>query len=60
MEGYDAATYGERIAEIYDDLYGELFDAETTADVLADLAAGGPALELAIGTGRIAIPLGDR
>ena len=28
-----------------------------TVDLLAELAAGGPALELAIGTGRVAIPL---
>lgn len=57
MEGYDAATYGQRIAEIYDDLYGELFDVDATVTKLAGLAGGAPALELAIGTGRIALPL---
>ena len=31
-----------------------------TIDVLADLAAGGPALEFAVGTGRVALPLSDR
>jgi hypothetical protein len=31
-----------------------------TADVLADLADGGPALEFAIGTGRVAVPLAER
>jgi len=31
-----------------------------TVDVLADLADGGPALELAIGTGRVAVPLHSR
>lgn len=31
-----------------------------TVDRLAELAAGGPALEFAIGTGRVAIPLRDR
>lgn len=60
MEGYDASTYGDRIAPIYDELYQELFDVEGTADLLAELAQGGPALELAIGTGRIALPLIER
>jgi SAM-dependent methyltransferase len=60
MEGYDASTYGDRIAGIYDELYQELFDVEGTADLLAELAQGGPALELAIGTGRIALPLQER
>ena len=31
-----------------------------TVDRLAELAAGGPALELAIGTGRVAVPLAER
>ena len=31
-----------------------------TVEFLAGLAAGGPALELAIGTGRVAIPLAER
>jgi SAM-dependent methyltransferase len=57
MEGYEAATYGDRIAPIYDDLYQELFDLEGTVGLLAQLAGEGPALELAIGTGRVAIPL---
>lgn len=60
MEGYDAATYGDEIAGIYDELYGELFDVEGTVDILVDLAGAGPALELAIGTGRIALPLKER
>jgi SAM-dependent methyltransferase len=60
MEGYDASTYGDRIAGIYDELYQELFDVEGTADLLAEVAEGGPALELAIGTGRIALPLKER
>ncbi|CAN5672259.1 class I SAM-dependent methyltransferase [soil metagenome] len=60
MEGYDAATYGDRIAEIYDRLYEHAFDVEATVSALADLARGGRALELAIGTGRIALPLAER
>lgn len=60
MEGYEPATYGDKIARIYDELYQELFDVEGTVEMLAGLAGGGPALELAIGTGRIALPLGER
>lgn len=57
MEGYDAATYGDRIADVYDDLYEDMFDVEGAVALLAELAGEGPALELAIGTGRIALPL---
>ncbi|HEX8769398.1 MAG TPA: class I SAM-dependent methyltransferase [Acidimicrobiales bacterium] len=57
MDGYDVSSYGERIAEIYDDLHEARLDVDATVACLADLAAGGPALELAIGTGRVALPL---
>lgn len=60
MEGYDETTYGERIADVYDDWYGSLFDVEKTVDLFAELAGGGRVLELAIGTGRIALPLAER
>ena len=60
MKGYEAHTYGDRIAGVYDELYGTLFDVDATVSLLAELAGGGPALELAIGTGRIALPLADR
>jgi ubiquinone/menaquinone biosynthesis C-methylase UbiE len=57
---YGAETYGDRIAEIYDDLYE--FPAQTAAavDLLVELAGPGPALELGIGTGRLALPLSAR
>lgn len=60
MDGYDASTYGDRIADIYDDRYTlETFERDpgSTIALLASLAGSGPALELGIGTGRIAIPL---
>lgn len=60
MEDYDKATYGDRIAGVYDEMYEELFDRDEVVDVLADLAGGGRALELAIGTGRIALPLAEK
>ena len=59
MQGYDPMTsFGEDTAEIYDDEpRGDEADAVA---FLADVAGGGPALELAIGTGRIALPLAER
>jgi SAM-dependent methyltransferase len=54
--------FGEAVAARYDD-DSEMFDRATVdpaVDFLASLAAGGAALELGIGTGRIALPLAQR
>jgi SAM-dependent methyltransferase len=59
MEGYGPETYGDRIADVYDGLYSGL-DTDGAVETLAALAGAGPVLELAIGTGRIALPLADR
>lgn len=59
MKGYGPARFGELNAEDYDALH----DPGTTSDsvaLLAELAAGGKVLELAIGTGRVALPLARR
>jgi SAM-dependent methyltransferase len=56
-------TWGDDIAAVYDATYAEMFDPAVlapTVDVLAELAGSGPALELAIGTGRVALPLRER
>ena len=58
MERYDETTYGEQIAGIYDELYAGLEAA--LIDLLQELAVGGRALELGIGTGRVALPLHRR
>jgi SAM-dependent methyltransferase len=58
MSEYDSSTYGERIAEIYDEQHGYLEERET--GLLAELARGGRALELGVGTGRVALPLAVR
>jgi SAM-dependent methyltransferase len=52
---YTEETYGEHVAEIYDEWY-HAYD-EAAIDRLAELAGDGRALELGIGTGRIALPL---
>lgn len=57
MSAYEPSTYGDRIADVYDDLYGLMFDVGPMASTLAELARGGRALELGIGTGRVALPL---
>src|SRR5262245_14071152 len=56
---YGPETYGERVARVYDEWY-KLGDPEPEAALLAELTAGGRALELGIGTGRIALPLAAR
>lgn len=52
--------FDDWIAQHYEVLWPELFDPaviDPTVDFLANLAGSGPALELGIGTGRIALPL---
>lgn len=60
MEGYDASTYGERFADVYDDWYPFRDDTPTCVEAIAALAGGGAVLELGVGTGRLAIPLAAR
>jgi hypothetical protein len=43
VEGYDARTYGDRIADVYDDWHANL-DPEPAAAFLAELAGNGRAL----------------
>jgi SAM-dependent methyltransferase len=55
--------FDERIAEGYDATSAEMFKPEVVEPVvrfLADLAGDGAALELGVGTGRIALPLSQR
>ena len=57
MDGYEPKTYGETWAPIYDDIWLEALDPSPAVSFLKQLAGAGPALELAIGTGRVALPL---
>lgn len=55
--------FGEDVAARYDESTDSMFDPEVlgpTVDLLAELAGGGRALELAVGTGRVALPLAAR
>jgi SAM-dependent methyltransferase len=55
----DPAFYGDRWAGIYDEHYSGL-DAVAAVEFLAGWAGTGRVLELAIGTGRVALPLAAR
>jgi SAM-dependent methyltransferase len=60
MDSYLPITsYGEDTAEIYDET-SQRGDEAATVSFLEQLARGGRALELAIGTGRLALPLAAR
>lgn len=62
-EHYGARFFGEREAAVYDEQEAEMFAAEVVTpivDMLASLAGTGAALEMGIGTGRIALPLTER
>jgi SAM-dependent methyltransferase len=55
--------FGERVAATYDEHSAGMFDPALVGPVvdrLAELAGDGRALEFAIGTGRIALPLAER
>jgi SAM-dependent methyltransferase len=55
--------FGEDVAQRYDESTAGMFEpavVEPAVDFLADLAGQGAALELGIGTGRIALPLARR
>ncbi|MDX6550017.1 MAG: hypothetical protein QOJ31_701 [Gaiellales bacterium] len=59
MENYQPGmSFGKDAAAIYDDV--PRGDEPETVAFLERLAGGGPALELAVGTGRIALPLAAR
>ncbi len=60
-----APVWPKEVADIYDSIgtrdSGQISGDElATVDFLEELARGGPALELAIGTGRIGVPLAAR
>jgi hypothetical protein len=56
-------NFGESVAKTYEAKWPELFEPaviEPAVSFLAELAGSGAALELGIGTGRIALPLSQR
>jgi SAM-dependent methyltransferase len=60
---HDDGYFDERVAARYDESAAEMFDpaaVDPVVDLLDELAGSGRALELGIGTGRIALPLAQR
>jgi SAM-dependent methyltransferase len=60
---HDDGYFDERVAARYDESEADMFDPaviDPVVDFLAELAGDGRALELGIGTGRIALPLAQR
>lgn len=55
----DSAFYGDHWASVYDESVGRL-DPTGAVEFLAGMAGDGRVLELAIGTGRVALPLAGR
>jgi SAM-dependent methyltransferase len=53
-------TYGDAAAEDYDITYGDFEVEKPQLDLLVELAGNGRALEIGVGTGRVAIPLAQR
>ena len=59
----DDGYFGEPVAARYDDVVDDMLDRagiDIAVDFLAELAGSGRALELGIGTGRVAVPLARR
>jgi Methyltransferase domain len=55
--------WGAELAEVFDRVYAWQFDAavlDPMVSLLAELGDGGPALEFAVGTGRVALALSAR
>jgi SAM-dependent methyltransferase len=62
-QSHNEGFFGERAASVYDEHAAAMFEPAVVTPVvqlLADLAGQGGALELGIGTGRIALPLAER
>jgi SAM-dependent methyltransferase len=60
---HDDGYFDARVAARYDETSGDMFEPSVVGpavDFLAELAGSGAALELGIGTGRIAVPLAQR
>ena len=54
IEGYSAATYGDSFADVYDDWYADLDDADFVHHIVRELPSTPVrVLELGVGTGRL-------
>jgi SAM-dependent methyltransferase len=60
VEGYRPETYGDAIADVYDEWYPMDDEGRAAVEFLFEASNGGPVLELGVGTGKLAIPLAER
>lgn len=62
MKGYVPESYGDGFADVYDDWYQGVSNVDDTIALIERIGAAAPLriLELAVGTGRLAIPLARR
>jgi ubiquinone/menaquinone biosynthesis C-methylase UbiE len=59
MKEFSAGNYGDRFADVFDRLQLPP-DLQSCVNNLANIATGGSALELGVGTGRVALPLAQQ
>jgi hypothetical protein len=57
VKGFGPATYGDGFADVYDQWYSGITDANATAAFVASRVTEGPVLELGVGSGRLVGPL---
>ncbi len=60
MDGYGPESYGDAIADVYDEWYPMDAEGESAVAFLFEASRGGRVLELGVGTGKLAIPLAER
>ncbi|MCB1029920.1 MAG: class I SAM-dependent methyltransferase [Acidimicrobiales bacterium] len=62
MDGYETSSYGDGLAEVYDEWFANVGDLDAVVELVSQLASSGngSVMELGVGTGRIALPLAAR
>ena len=63
LSAVGSISWGRELAEVYDTTYSAMFESsvlDPTVDLLVEVARDGPALEFAVGTGRVALALSAR
>lgn len=59
VSGFDASTYGDSFADVYDQWYGDPAEADATATFISTFGPAQRILELGTGTGLVAAALAD-
>lgn len=59
MDGFRSELYGNRAADTYDDRYADFRPPTEMLALIREYAESGRAVEIGVGTGRVAIPLAE-